>query len=1362
MPEARTDSETAKKAQALREAAKLGCTGAHRHPDGTWMACSTMEEYERLTNGEKEKSALDLVEETQKIRSQKGRSRKRKNKRQWDKLRERGVVGIDTLPGGGLVSGKGMTFRPVDGDTDVFDNINQARRRARQLGCIGVSRRISRSGRRVWPPCTNMTDYARATGSTALGRRYQRRLERQAIRNIVREELSKLKRRKKSLFDEVYESKGLGRQIGRTRRAVAAFDPNAWDGDNDGIVQEGTPFERPAIPGINTNLPGQQHTRQKPSSYPKDKPSRLEGMRSSRIMRGRNWDEEPDDIDDAPPVDTLSGRMRPGDADRLEFERIKDPTPDDRPMGTGPGERLPGRDELRRMSGPQFKQWLADEREKIGITDTSHPAYPHPALTHREHFIDTQMVPVDFFDDVKGADITDPSELARLKSEIETDGIKEPIKLYYDSKTGVVNLGDGNLFTAAKELGLSHVPVRISTTTRTPPEGKETIRDRLRGMDGGKPSDLGIPTQKIPASTETLRLMQSMYGGSESPAARRMRERNFNDKVWITPPGLRSTRQSEAVNAPLDKTTMELSETYKRPDFPLKPDEPIAVQHATRSVTALERIAEDRFRLPREQEEGARGGLDQVGLGGLYFTFEGDMIGADWDVEDEGSGEGSWMQMDTLVAAQITPKRPLTLITNDNGEMHPDSILKQLGFKTFKELEAAQVKRAKELDVDLEEARERSIAGVIPELLGIDLIVTKPVGAWKEDHQSGDLVVLDSDIIETVGVRQIGKHPKTHSWTHREDGSYEPDWNPESNASIRERVNKTIKESFEDQPNARGGMRSSRDSERIRRSPESNIELMESDIDAYLDFVAKHPNFDFNRYSAHDPGHKRTGGLNEYGLARLSTDEENEAWLTDWRSLPKAEQDLVQEHDELWEAVDDWATFISHAQSERENVEWDLEELLEELEKTRTYGGSRPYGISDENEIVMAIANGEDRDTFIEREFGPFETNQEDLAYGGSDDPEFREDKYGRSVWNDYTYYWDDVVERRDEAARIQGDIDFLQEQLEKYHVNGTEDAQKLYREALVAKLAQRPDSKPVQDEITRGRVALDPAQGMRSRREKLSPREKDWLKLLQDNPEYWHEAPATVRSVASQKLRDDSRIIRTGGMRSSRNVGGRVMGQRILGKVKPEHRNKKDRTLYFVGGTTGAGKSTVIKDGSVTIPGETEAAHIDPDFIKTGLDGWDPNFPGRVHKKSRDRTDEIMGDAMNSGMDMVVQGTGKRTEHLREARERGYETVGHFVYIPGTEADKRIAQRTEAGGPNIPVHFGSLIAGELRNGIVSRQITNGLYDEFYLWDNTGDTLKLVAFRNKDGHFEIRGRAEFDDFFGASGRHVEKYWQQNQ
>ena len=58
------------------------------------------------------------------------------------------------------------------------------------------------------------------------------------------------------------------RKIGRSMQDP--FDPNAWDGDGDGIVQEGTMWERPAIPGINTNLPGQPKTRTKPKDFPAD------------------------------------------------------------------------------------------------------------------------------------------------------------------------------------------------------------------------------------------------------------------------------------------------------------------------------------------------------------------------------------------------------------------------------------------------------------------------------------------------------------------------------------------------------------------------------------------------------------------------------------------------------------------------------------------------------------------------------------------------------------------------------------------------------------------------------------------------------------------------------------------------------------------------------------------------------------------------------------------------------------------------------------------------------------------------------------------------------------------------------------
>ena len=66
----------------------------------------------------------------------------------------------------------------------------------------------------------------------------------------------------KSLEDSL-ELKGIGQRIGggarigrRAARSMAMFDPKAWDGDGDGVVQEGTPFERPAIPGINDRATG--------------------------------------------------------------------------------------------------------------------------------------------------------------------------------------------------------------------------------------------------------------------------------------------------------------------------------------------------------------------------------------------------------------------------------------------------------------------------------------------------------------------------------------------------------------------------------------------------------------------------------------------------------------------------------------------------------------------------------------------------------------------------------------------------------------------------------------------------------------------------------------------------------------------------------------------------------------------------------------------------------------------------------------------------------------------------------------------------------------------------------------------------
>jgi hypothetical protein len=58
----------------------------------------------------------------------------------------------------------------------------------------------------------------------------------------------------KALGERLSGGTRLARRAGRA--AMARFDPKAWDGDGDGIVQEGTPYQRPAVPGVNDRATG--------------------------------------------------------------------------------------------------------------------------------------------------------------------------------------------------------------------------------------------------------------------------------------------------------------------------------------------------------------------------------------------------------------------------------------------------------------------------------------------------------------------------------------------------------------------------------------------------------------------------------------------------------------------------------------------------------------------------------------------------------------------------------------------------------------------------------------------------------------------------------------------------------------------------------------------------------------------------------------------------------------------------------------------------------------------------------------------------------------------------------------------------
>ena len=147
----------------------------------------------------------------------------------WEKLREVPVVGLDgSKPG--ITAGPSQFMKPItvghvgysgtmvsggetlnmfggtgskmayvgpeyvrDNDPDVFTDAESARFRSRQLGCIGISKRTSKTGKTVYMPCTNMSDYSRLSGATSLGRRHQNEQTRNIVRTIVSQELKKKK-----------------------------------------------------------------------------------------------------------------------------------------------------------------------------------------------------------------------------------------------------------------------------------------------------------------------------------------------------------------------------------------------------------------------------------------------------------------------------------------------------------------------------------------------------------------------------------------------------------------------------------------------------------------------------------------------------------------------------------------------------------------------------------------------------------------------------------------------------------------------------------------------------------------------------------------------------------------------------------------------------------------------------------------------------------------------------------------------------------------------------------------------------------------------------------------------------------------
>ena len=125
--------------EAEMAAARLGCFGAHQVRQGVWAPCGTPEEHNAAHSNAGSSRSSRI------IRAQRPARRVITNKPTWERLRGRGPRGIETLPGGGLVSAKSVTasdsFTPTKGMVEEAKRALEWRKEFKRGGtAVGIAR----------------------------------------------------------------------------------------------------------------------------------------------------------------------------------------------------------------------------------------------------------------------------------------------------------------------------------------------------------------------------------------------------------------------------------------------------------------------------------------------------------------------------------------------------------------------------------------------------------------------------------------------------------------------------------------------------------------------------------------------------------------------------------------------------------------------------------------------------------------------------------------------------------------------------------------------------------------------------------------------------------------------------------------------------------------------------------------------------------------------------------------------------------------------------------------------------------------------------------------------------------------------
>lgn len=216
------------------------------------------------------------------------------------------------------------------------------------------------------------------------------------------------------------------------------------------------------------------------------------------------------------------------------------------------------------------------------------------------------------------------------------------------------------------------------------------------------------------------------------------------------------------------------------------------------------------------------------------------------------------------------------------------------------------------------------------------------------------------------------------------------------------------------------------------------------------------------------------------------------------------------------------------------------------------------------------------------------------------------------------------------------------------------------------------------------------------------------------------------------------------------------------------------ERVFTMLGGGSGAGKSTVLKSGMVSmIPDEKSCTTIDADEIKKMLPEYkkmqesDPdNAANFVHTESSALSERAMEAGLCSDYNCTLDGTGDGglddvLSKIEYAHSRGYKANAVYATCPTEEAIKRAQERARETKRNVHPDYIERVHAAV-SWIVPQVAAE--FDNFELYDTSGPKgtpPKLIASCKRGEEMQIHNKDLYDAFVKKGIDYPEKYPRHN-